>query len=96
MENLIHRIDQNKQRFAETFGEFTAEQLNWKSDTETRSIAQNIRHLILMNESYFDRINELEENDNNAPFLSRFDFMVSHEERHFNQVRKVLEEMDMR
>lgn len=76
MENLIQQIDQNTQRFIETFGDLRAEQLNWKPDTDTWSIGQNIRHIIKMNETYFMEMDKLEQNAGKEPFISRFDFIV--------------------
>lgn len=48
-----NQIDQTTNDFVQTFGSLTDEQLNWKPDEKTWSIAQNIRHLILINESYY-------------------------------------------
>lgn len=77
MEHLVAQIDQNTKRFTETFGALTAEQLNWKPDAKTWSIAQNIHHIILMNEAYFEKIEELKNGTGKTPFLSRFDFIVN-------------------
>jgi len=59
------------------FGTLTTEQLNWKPDTETWSIAQNIEHIIMMNESYFNKIDEIKNGTGKTPFLTRFDFIVN-------------------
>lgn len=76
MKNLIRRIDKNTQRFTETFGDLTTKQLNWKPDTETWSIAQNIRHIIKMNETYCVEMDKLEQDKGNEPFIARFDFLL--------------------
>ncbi len=77
MDQLIEHIDQNTRSFAESFGGLSAEQLNWKQNPETWSIAQNIRHIIAMNETYFDKIAEIKHRAGKKPFIARFDFIVN-------------------
>ena len=54
------QIEKNTQGFIEHFGVLTAEELNWKPDPKTWSIAQNISHLIQFNETYFPILESLQ------------------------------------
>ncbi len=47
------QIEKNTQDFIENFGVLTEEELYWKPDPKTWSIAQNISHLIQFNKTYF-------------------------------------------
>jgi len=44
MENLTSQIDDITEQFSTLFGSLPAEQLHWKPDAQTWSIAQNIDH----------------------------------------------------
>lgn len=57
------------------FGHLNAEQLNWKPDAQTWSIAQNLHHLITVNESYPPAIAAIREARYRPPFLGKFAFM---------------------
>lgn len=76
MDHWIQQIDQNTKRFIETFNTLTEGELNWRPNEETWSIAQNIRHVIIMNESYFKKINESKDGTSKTPFLAKFDFIL--------------------
>jgi hypothetical protein len=41
------------ERFTSLFGGLSEEALNWKPDHNTWSIAQNIEHVIVVNETYY-------------------------------------------
>lgn len=45
--------------YKDAFGKLSAEELNWKPDFNTWSIAQNIDHVIKINESYFPILRQL-------------------------------------
>jgi len=53
MRDWNQHIDDITQKFIESFGELSSEQMNWKPDPNTWSIAQNIDHLIVINTYYF-------------------------------------------
>lgn len=55
------------------FGSLTSEQLNWKPNSSTWSIAQNLDHLIVVNETYYPVL----AGTYNTPFLAKIGFMVS-------------------
>ncbi|MGB0255706.1 MAG: DinB family protein [Flavobacteriaceae bacterium] len=71
------QIEKNTQDFIENFGALTEEELNWKPDPKTWSIAQNISHLIQFNKSYFPIFGSLQEGVYKAPFMARFKFIIS-------------------
>lgn len=60
-----------------SFGSLTPEQLNWKSNAKTWSIAQNLEHLIVVNESYYPILTALKEGSYKLSFIARFGFIVS-------------------
>ncbi len=62
--------------FQETFGQLSQEQLNWKPSTEQWSIAQNIDHIIRINESYYPLIQDLKEGKADKSLLARIPFFV--------------------
>jgi hypothetical protein len=74
MEDEIDDITQN---FIDSFGDLSLEQLNWKPNTKTWSIAQNMDHLILLNESYFSIIDLIRKGTYKTPLIGKFDFVVS-------------------
>jgi hypothetical protein len=77
MKNWALTIDNiSKQSLAE-FGALSKEQLNWKPNSNTWSIAQNLDHLIVINETYFPVFGSLKAGTYNPPFMSKFGFVVS-------------------
>ncbi len=72
-----NQIDQTTNDFVQTFGSLTDEQLNWKPDEKTWSIAQNVRHLILINESYYPLLESLRKGKYKPPYISKFGFLVN-------------------
>ena len=41
------------------FSELSSEQINWKPNSQTWSIAQNLEHLIVVNETYYPVLSAL-------------------------------------
>ncbi|MBR9921038.1 MAG: DinB family protein [Bacteroidetes bacterium] len=77
MSNWIQQIERNTNEFVEAFGALSAEQLNWKPNAKTWSIAQNIDHIIVINETYFPVIESIKRGNYKAPFIARINFLVS-------------------
>ena len=77
MTNWTSQIDSITEDFLTVFGTLSHEHLNWKPDTQTWSIAQNMEHLIIINESYFPIFESLKEGTYKKPFLANFGFLVS-------------------
>ncbi len=61
----------NTALFKQAFGGLSAEQLNWKPNAETWSIAQNIDHLITINKTYFPLIEQVQNGVYNTPWWSK-------------------------
>ncbi len=77
MKDSITRIDKLTADFINSFGSLTNEQLNWKPLLKTWSIAQNIEHLIIVNESYYRMIESIRKDNYRPPFISKINFITS-------------------
>ena len=75
--NRINKIDSITEDFLNEFGELTEEKINLKPDNKSWSIAQNIHHLIVINESYYPVIKAVREDKNKIPFIGHFGFIVN-------------------
>ena len=71
-QEFTHRLDELTHRFKKTFGELSESQIHRKPDAETWSIAQNLEHLILINESYFPVIDRLRNKNHKKQFSEMF------------------------
>ena len=72
-----NRIDEITKSFNNEFGELTVEQLNWKPTEQVWSIAQNIEHLIVINETYYPTIKTIREGKYKISFLGKIGFVVN-------------------
>lgn len=77
MNNWINRIEENTKDFRREFGVLSEEELNWKPAKNSWSIAQNIQHIILINESYFPLVKRIRENKQTLPWFGRYSFVTS-------------------
>ena len=77
MKNWSKQIEENTQNFVDTFGGLSMEQLNWKPNANTWSIAQNIEHLIVINKTYFPVIESIRNGKYKKPFIAKFGFIVA-------------------
>lgn len=75
--DFIHRLDELTLKFEKAFELLSEDELHWKPDDETWSVAQNLEHLILINESYFPVIDRLRNKDHKKPFTARLGFLVN-------------------
>ncbi|MEX0719506.1 MAG: DinB family protein [Balneolaceae bacterium] len=73
----LEALDKNTEDFKQAFGQLAAEQLNWKPDEERWSIAQNIDHLITINESYFPHLEAIQNGTYQVPFTGKFGVLVN-------------------
>lgn len=71
------QIDSITASFKNTFEHLTHEQLNWKPDAKTWSIAQNIDHLMVINKTYYPVIKAVREGTYQLPFIGKIGFMVN-------------------
>lgn len=75
--NWKEHIDQNTTLVQELFAKIPEQQLNFQSNTQTWSIAQNLEHLIVINESYYPILSALHRHEYRAPFQAKFEFLVN-------------------
>ncbi|MFT6321625.1 MAG: hypothetical protein ACJAT4_002555 [Granulosicoccus sp.] len=78
MKDWTNQIDKTTSEFKQLFSELSSEELNWKSNAKTWSIAQNIDHLIAINKTYFPILAELKSGKYKLPFIGKFGFIVSY------------------
>ncbi len=71
------QIDETTALFMERFASLSAEQLNFKPDPGTWSIAQNIDHLIVINSSYYPLIASVRNGTYRLPWTGRSGFIVN-------------------
>lgn len=75
-ENWTAEINKVTSDFRKAFELLTDEQMNWKPSKQTWSIAQNMDHLIVINESYFPALNSIREGTYKTPFIGKFDLIT--------------------
>jgi uncharacterized damage-inducible protein DinB len=75
--NWVQEIDKITLDADLLFSELIHDQLNWKPNSQTWSIAQNLEHLIKVNETYYPVLSALKNGVYKKPFLGNFDFIVS-------------------
>lgn len=74
--NWITELDEITNAFKNEFGNLSAEELNKKPSPDQWSIAQNVDHLIVINETYFPIIKQLHERTFQLPFMGKLSFYV--------------------
>jgi hypothetical protein len=77
MKNWTSTLDNITKQIQTEFGTLTKEQLNWKPNASTWSIAQNLDHLIVVNETYYPVLASLKEGTYKTPFIAKIGFIVS-------------------
>ena len=75
-ENWASKIDQVSDEVEKEFGRLSSKQLNWKPDVQTWSIAQNLDHLIIINESYYPIIHAVRQGTYKTPLTGKMGFLV--------------------
>lgn len=73
----LDELDEITGQFTDSFGPLSPDQLNWKAGFDRWSIAENILHLIKVNESYFPIFDAVKEGSNSGPFTGRYNFITS-------------------
>lgn len=76
IEKWTRQLDEITEDFREEFGDLTVEQLNWKPNPDTWSVAQNLDHLIVINTSYFPVIEAIRNNTYQVPWTGKFGIMT--------------------
>jgi hypothetical protein len=77
MEKWTREIDALTVIFTNEFGGLSPAELNWKMHPNSWSIAQNIEHLIIINESYNPVIESAHNGTQKLPFIARIGFIVN-------------------
>jgi hypothetical protein len=77
MDRWTTQIDKTTHDFKSTFGVLPKESLNYKPSPQVWSIAQNMHHLIVINETYFPVLESLQRKDYNLPWIGKIDFLVN-------------------
>lgn len=75
--HFITEIQSISHSFTQAFGSLSSDQLNWKPNTDSWSIAQITDHLITTNETYYPVIRKLREGNYSTPFHSKIPFVTS-------------------
>jgi hypothetical protein len=75
-EKWTRQIDEITASFREAFGALTVEQLNWKPNAQTWSIAQILDHLIVTNGTYYPVIRQIRANTYRMPWIGKWGFMT--------------------
>lgn len=81
IEEWCGRIDQITREFVSEFGHLNAEDLNWKPSPDVWSIAQNMHHLIVINETYYPVLKSVRDRTYQMPWIGKIGFMVRWMER---------------
>lgn len=71
----VKRLGNVTEKAVAEFDHLSEEQLNQKSDPETWSIAENLQHLIQINESYYPVIESIRKGNMKLSWLSKFAFI---------------------
>lgn len=72
----IDRIDNLTESFNSEFGDLPVDNLNWKPDAQSWSIAQIIDHLIVINSTYYPIFDRILNDTYQAPVHARLGFLV--------------------
>jgi hypothetical protein len=76
VQHWLTRIDQTTAAFQKAFGQLSEAELNWKPNAKTWSVAQNIHHLITINETYFPVLKGVRAGSQKLPWITSVKFMV--------------------
>ncbi|MEJ2114177.1 MAG: DinB family protein, partial [Flavobacteriaceae bacterium] len=73
----VNRINEITCDFENSFGILSVQELNWKPNYSTWSIAENIDHIIKTNKSYFSIIEKARTKTLNTSYLANFGWIVN-------------------
>jgi len=76
-ERWLQPIDETTRLFREAFDSLNEEQLNWKPSPKEWSIAQNIDHLIVINNTYLPVLESVRNNTFTLSWIGKIGFMVN-------------------
>ena len=76
LNNLISETQNIADEAQKTFGNLSAQQINWKPSAESWSVGQCFEHLIVTNESEFPQIERIIKGEHRNPFWSKVPFLT--------------------
>lgn len=76
-QHWLYGIDDVTASFQKEFGSLSREELNWKPNTSTWSLGQIVDHLIVINNTYYPIVRELEEGTYKLFWIGKVNFIVS-------------------
>lgn len=71
------KIDDITNDFQNSFGKLSTQEINWKPNANTWSIAENINHIIKTNKSYFSIIERAKTRSFTTSYLANFRLIVN-------------------
>jgi hypothetical protein len=71
------QIESITAEYQQDFGTLTREELNWKPNASTWSIAQNIDHIMVINSTYIPVIDAIRNGTYQFPFIGKVGFIVN-------------------
>ena len=77
MKNIIENLINLQQQINQELSLLATEQLQYKINTKTWSIAEILAHIIVVNESYYPTFQALQDGKHQKPWLGKFGFWVS-------------------
>ena len=72
MNEIISELEKISADTKQTFGNLSAEQLNWKPSDEGWSVGQCFEHLIKTNELFYDKLDEIADGKQKNSFLENY------------------------
>lgn len=75
LESYLHSFSDLTEQFKTTFGHLDNDQLNWRPDADTWSVAQVMEHLVIINESYYPVFDRVKNGTNRIPLIGKVPFI---------------------
>lgn len=75
LESHLHSFADLTEQFKATFGHLDDDQLNWRPNADTWSVAQVMEHLVIINESYYPVFDRIKKGANKTPLLGQVPFI---------------------
>lgn len=69
-------LDKVTKAFNDEFKALTETEINWRPNAEQWSVAQNVHHLIVVNETYYPTLQKIKNNSYDLPWLGRIAFIT--------------------
>lgn len=76
-QHWTQQIDSTTRDFVDNFKDLSEKELNWKPSASAWSIAQNVHHLITINQTYNPVVKSVREGSYQLPWIGKWRFMVN-------------------